>query len=86
MRTTRARVRESRRNNAKPFSRLIYPMPNDVGLGVHVTIDTGACACVCACEPPRYVAMRCGVRCGLRCGDEGRVQRATPSSARMWSG
>src|SRR5579864_1103667 len=24
-----------------PFSRLIYPMPNDAGLGVHLTIDLG---------------------------------------------
>ena len=24
-----------------PFSRLVYPMPNDAGLGVHITIDLG---------------------------------------------
>jgi L-2-hydroxyglutarate oxidase LhgO len=24
-----------------PFSRLIYPMPNEAGLGVHITIDLG---------------------------------------------
>jgi L-2-hydroxyglutarate oxidase LhgO len=24
-----------------PFSRLVYPMPNEAGLGVHITIDLG---------------------------------------------
>ena len=40
-RRTTPRATTSRSPAARPFSRLIYPMPNTRGLGVHLTLDLG---------------------------------------------